>query len=108
MNEIRKETKIHDCMISCHGYFDATTEELKKIFGHEDFFGRSFDYKSRRVWDLELHTDKDDTPIRVYDWKLYRAYPQDETITWHISAVDEEHGKTAEEIIKSMLEKIRK
>ena len=63
--------------------FDASVNQLKKIFGEPDNEDNTGEDKVNFDWDLE--TDDGDV-FTIYDWKEYRVIDKDEIIGWHIGA----------------------
>jgi len=93
---------------SFHGSeFNATVNELRKLFGEEDFMGEEYD-KTQHDWAIEGKMDNGRTyGFSIYDWKEYRFYGNDETISWHIGGDNKELTDAVRVKVEEMLMGIR-
>lgn len=98
---------------SCYGTafygstFKATVNEIKKLFGKEDYIGDEY-CKSQHDWCLEGKMDGGNSyEFSIYDWKEYREYGDDEIIDWHIGGSNHERTDAFRVKIEEMLEEIR-
>ena len=80
---------------------NATTNELRKLFGDEadgDPYG-----KVQHEWGIDGEMDDDSIyEFSIYDWKEYREYSDDEMIEWHIGG----ENKTLTDAVKKKIEEM--
>ena len=77
----------------------ATRAQLTSIFGKDD--GESGDGKVTSEWNLSV----DGNDFRIYDWKEYRTFGDDEVIEWHVGNPIEGREKSLPIIIEALKEK---
>lgn len=87
--------------------FDATVNELRKLFGEEDNTGSSCD-KVQHDWSIEGRMDDGQSyEFSFYDWKEYRKYGNNEVINWHIGGSNNELTDAVRIKVEEMLAGIR-
>ena len=104
--EIKHNSSVYGT--SFHGSeFKATVNELRELFGEEDCTGDEYD-KSQHDWGIEGKMDDGETyEFSFYDWKEYREYDNDETISWHIGGTNKELTEAVRVKVEEMLAGIR-
>lgn len=104
--EIKHNSSVYGT--SFHGStFKATANELRKLFGNEDYIGDKY-CKVQYDWDIEGKMDNGKTyEFSFYDWKEYRDYSDDEVIEWHIGGSSNELTDAVRVKVEEMLAGIR-